>query len=392
LKRKKAFSNVILVVSFLAFAMFMLANPVRAQTTKISVSSSEIVCHQLNQTFVVNLTVSDVSNLWSWKVGLTWDSEVLSPIGNPKEGTFLKATGSTIFLATPPREGCISEISCTLLKQAGASGSANLATITFQIRKEAIENPINLVNSTLLAPLDDQGQHPKILHEISNAKVTLILGSRTVANAGQDQTVNEGSAVMLNGSKSAPMQQNLSFAWSFSDDNLDVLNGVVAFHTFEKPGIYEVTLTITDALDSWTSNDTTVITVVDTTPPNAVIELEIADKSEYLSTETLMIFNGSKSYDPEGGRIKTYLWNFGDGSNASVATTSHRFSSPGTYTVHLTVTDERSSNQANATIMVVVGGINSQTLTLPPMVLGVLIFFTALIIPGSVIWLRKMKR
>jgi len=49
-------------------------------------------------------------------------------------------------------------------------------------------------------------------------------------------------------------------------------------------------------------------------------------------------FNGTSSTDPDGS-ISTYRWNFGDGTTASGAQVSHRYSSGGTYIVTLTVTD-----------------------------------------------------
>jgi PKD repeat protein len=54
---------------------------------------------------------------------------------------------------------------------------------------------------------------------------------------------------------------------------------------------------------------------------------------------TAVSFDGSGSSAP-GGSITGYAWSFGDGAtSAGGPTTSHTYSSPGTYTVTLTVTD-----------------------------------------------------
>ena len=50
-------------------------------------------------------------------------------------------------------------------------------------------------------------------------------------------------------------------------------------------------------------------------------------------------FNGLGSYDVDG-TISQYSWQFGDGTTGAGATTSHAYSSAGTYTARLTVTDD----------------------------------------------------
>jgi PKD repeat protein len=49
-------------------------------------------------------------------------------------------------------------------------------------------------------------------------------------------------------------------------------------------------------------------------------------------------FNGSASYDPVG-TIVAWAWTFGDGGTASGIAVTHEYTSPGTYQVDLTVTD-----------------------------------------------------
>ncbi|MFI6518294.1 PKD domain-containing protein [Spirillospora sp. NPDC050679] len=51
-------------------------------------------------------------------------------------------------------------------------------------------------------------------------------------------------------------------------------------------------------------------------------------------------FNGSASSDPDGS-IASYQWDFGDGGSATGATPEHTYAAAGTYTVKLTVTDDK---------------------------------------------------
>jgi PKD repeat protein len=63
-------------------------------------------------------------------------------------------------------------------------------------------------------------------------------------------------------------------------------------------------------------------------------------------------FDASSSYDPDG-QIVSYEWDFGDGTNGTEEIVNHSYSSPGNYTVNLTVTDDDSvMNSTNKTIIV----------------------------------------
>ncbi len=72
-----------------------------------------------------------------------------------------------------------------------------------------------------------------------------------------------------------------------------------------------------------------------TLPPVAVIT---APQIAYIN-ETVE-FSGEDSYDPDGGLIMSYSWNFGDGDTATGVTTAHNYTDLGIYVVTLVVTDE----------------------------------------------------
>jgi PKD repeat protein len=69
-------------------------------------------------------------------------------------------------------------------------------------------------------------------------------------------------------------------------------------------------------------------------------------------------FDASASFDTDG-TITTYAWAFGDGATGTGSTIWHRFTSSGTYNVHLTVTDNQGAS-SNVTQPVHVGPTNQQ--------------------------------
>ena len=63
-------------------------------------------------------------------------------------------------------------------------------------------------------------------------------------------------------------------------------------------------------------------------------------------------FNASASYDLDGS-ITSYVWTFGDGGSSSGATAAHTYTSAGTYTARLRVTDnDGATDTTTKTILV----------------------------------------
>jgi PKD repeat protein len=85
-----------------------------------------------------------------------------------------------------------------------------------------------------------------------------------------------------------------------------------------------------------------------------VADVSLSEQSGFVGT--LMIFNGSRSYDLDGYLTK-WSWDFGDGTNGTGERTSHAYHALGIYTVTLTVTDDSGSTGTD-TISVEVGTAN----------------------------------
>ena len=75
-------------------------------------------------------------------------------------------------------------------------------------------------------------------------------------------------------------------------------------------------------------------------------------------------FDGTGSTDGDG-TVATYSWNFGDGANGAGATPTHPYSTGGTYSVILTVTDDQGAPGAQTqSVTVSSGGGGGPTITL----------------------------
>lgn len=357
--------------------------------TLISLGPAEYVCHQINETFTLNLIIENVANLWSWKTAVTWDSAVLDFVGSPQEGEFLGQGGSTLFPPPHVEKGSVPEISSTLLSDSGVSGTGVLASLTFRIKEEVVRTTIHLVNSTLLLPVSGGSTHQQIAHVTSDTTVSLIMGNKPVAHAGEDRTVNEDVPVVLNGSGSMEVGTNITYVWTIEGQNSTMLLGQSVVHTFDIPGKYKVTLTVSNSQGDQ-SNDTIVMTVNDTTPPSAVIQISNSISNDEVKVGQSVTFSGSGSYDSEGGKIASWYWDFSDGSHANGTSATHTFNQSGSFNVTLTVADEGgNSNSQEIRVYAVQGA--SEAFQLPPIVLVTLASTTLVAVVGSFMWLRKAK-
>jgi len=80
-----------------------------------------------------------------------------------------------------------------------------------------------------------------------------------VADAGNDLTVETGSIVAFDASRSTDNVGIVSYAWDFGDGNTGT--GITPTHAYETEGTYIVTLTVTDAAGNF--NTVTILTTVE---------------------------------------------------------------------------------------------------------------------------------
>lgn len=153
------------------------------------------------------------------------------------------------------------------------------------------------------------------------------------AEAGPDQSVDEGAPVTFDGSGSSdPGGDIVTYQWDFGDGS-PVANGVSVTHTYpDGPATYVVTLTVTDS-DGAVGTDTVQVTVNNVAPTARAA----ADQTT-VTVGQVVNFDGSGSTDP-GADTLTYQWNFGDGATGSGPAVSHAWTMTGTYTITMQVDD-----------------------------------------------------
>ena len=124
-----------------------------------------------------------------------------------------------------------------------------------------------------------------------------------------------------------------NYSWNFGDGT--TLSGATdtnPSHTYTSPGVYTVTLAVTDDLGVSSSASTT-ITI------DAVPTVTFTSSANPVTAGSTVAFNAGGSSDSYG-TITSYSWSFGDGTTATGQAPSHAYATPGTYTVSLTVTND----------------------------------------------------
>lgn len=177
-----------------------------------------------------------------------------------------------------------------------------------------------------------------------------------VSNPGGPYSGTVNNAVQFSGSGSTDADGTItSYSWNFGDSTSG--SGLNPSHVYTQQGTYQVTLTVVDNGGAQ-SSATTTATI--NPPPPPTNQPPVANPGgPYSGTVGNTIsFNGGNSSDPDG-TITRYDWNFGDGAIGSGVTSTHAYSSPGTYTVRLTVTDNSNAQSSSTTTATITVGSSS---------------------------------
>ena len=129
-----------------------------------------------------------------------------------------------------------------------------------------------------------------------------------------------------------------SWRWDFGDGAS--ATGQTASHTFAQPGEREVTLTFSDG----DHTAKTTATVVVASP----VAARIAPLAAPVMVGKKVTFDGSRSLGP----VRSWRWDFGDGTSGEGRSATHAFAKPCIYTVALTVSDGTHDGRGTAIVRV----------------------------------------
>jgi len=162
-----------------------------------------------------------------------------------------------------------------------------------------------------------------------------------------NQTVSFNAAQ----SSAATGHSIVSYSWNFGD-NTALGSGVTPTHAYGASGTFNVVLTVTDDLGQ-TGTTSNAITIGSPAPISSFVFSPTAP-----ATNQTVFFNASASSASQGRTIASYSWDFGDGSGpGSGVSPTHAYTSLGTFTVTLVVTDDLGQK-----------GNSSKTVTVSPVV------------------------
>jgi PKD repeat protein len=149
------------------------------------------------------------------------------------------------------------------------------------------------------------------------------------------ETPEVGQLVTFDASPSMPGSGIIiKHKWSFGDGTYAI--GKVVTHSYSSPGVYTVTLNVTNSKGLWSIIQKQIEVVELPGPKAPIANFTYSPLNPTVGQE--VTFNASNSYDPDGV-IVAYSWDFGDGSSEQGKIVTHYYTQEGSYKVTLTVID-----------------------------------------------------
>jgi PKD repeat protein len=178
-----------------------------------------------------------------------------------------------------------------------------------------------------LTVTDDQGGTTVVSHDVT----VVVPVVNTPPTAAFTVGTPVGLTASFDGSGSTDSDGTITgYAWDFGDGTTGT--GVAPSHPYAAGGTYHVSLVVTDNSSATSATVTHDVTV---TAPN------VKPTASFTATPTgwKVSVDAAASTDSDG-TVDSYAWDFGDGATGTGKTATHMYTSDGTRTVTLVVTDD----------------------------------------------------
>jgi large repetitive protein len=180
-----------------------------------------------------------------------------------------------------------------------------------------------------LAVIDGSGA----TNNADSTSIVVRINAPPMAHAGQNRSVCAGETLILSAEKSRdPERGPLRYEWDFGDGTRG--KGATPTHTYARPRTYRVVLAVKDNSNLPCNMDTDAILVRVSSPP--VVK---PGKDRKVCAGETVEFDGTGSLS-RGSPIKSYEWDFGDGTSANGPVVTHVYTVAGSYAVKLTVSSD----------------------------------------------------
>lgn len=187
-------SHRILNTNILAISLFLFlfvpithAGPsgrtIETQLSAISFTPT-VLNTSVSQSFTLNLSISDVTDLYLWVTTIQWNASVLN-LTNYSEGSFLKQGGLTTFIVGKTGPGKIEGLTCSLIGSlSGVNGNGTFATFQFK----ALAFGTTSIDITFSDLLDSKGV--SMPHNTVSSTIDVIRGHDvSITNISLQKTV-----------------------------------------------------------------------------------------------------------------------------------------------------------------------------------------------------------
>lgn len=307
-----------------------------------------------------NSSTGATSYLWDFGDGQT------STSANPSHTYATDGNYSVVLTATNACGSVTSTHTVAVYTQPSAAFNANVtsgcAPLSVQFNNQSSANAQTFAWSFPGGtPSSSTAENPTVVYNTAGTyTVTLI-----VSNPAGQSTATQASYITVNGAPAAGFTgtvagttvsfNNLttnatSYAWDFGDGGSS--NEANPAHTYTTDGVYDVTLTATNACGSTTINGQ--FTIV--TPPTASFA---AAQTSGCSPLVVNFHNQSSA------NVSSFAWNFAGGTPATSTEENPTvtYNTAGTYSVTLTVTNAAGSDTYTLTNYVTVSGVPTAAFT-----------------------------